>query len=74
MKKYILMMLCVFAAMQCHAGSGDDRITIAAGFQFPSTLDAQIGFEHDLSYGNSIEAGRLPYATCSGKAITGTAG
>lgn len=48
-------MLCVFAVLQCNAGSGDDRITIAAGFQFPSTLDAQIGYEHDLSYGNSIE-------------------
>ncbi len=55
MKKYLIAILCAFSVISVSAGDGDDRLTVSAGFLFPSTLDAQIGWEHDLSYGNSIE-------------------
>lgn len=54
MKKYFLLLVAVLTSLTASA-DGDNRFTVSAGFQFPSTLNAQIGFEHDLSYGNSIE-------------------
>lgn len=54
MKKYFLLLAAVLTSIAASA-DGDNRFTVSAGFQFPSTLNAQIGFEHDLSYGNAIE-------------------
>lgn len=56
MKKYLISIVCAVSCMfAAKAGDGESRLSVAAGFQFPSTLDAQIGYEHDLSYGNSVE-------------------
>lgn len=56
MKKFILSFLCFLSiTVIARAGDGEGRLSVAAGFQFPETLDAQIGYEHDLGYGNSVE-------------------
>lgn len=37
------------------ASAQDSKLTINAGFLFPSTLNATIGYEYPLSYGNAVE-------------------
>lgn len=53
MKKIILLMLCAFTAMGTFAQ--DKKHTVNAGFLFPSTLNAMVGYEYPLSYGNAVE-------------------
>lgn len=53
MKKIILLMLCAFTAMGTFAQ--DKKLTVNAGFLFPSTLNAMVGYEYPLSYGNAVE-------------------
>lgn len=56
MKKLILAtVFLLMVSVSTYAGDGDGRVTVNAGFLFPSTLDAQIGYERDLSYGSAIE-------------------
>lgn len=56
MKKLFLFLICLSGAvMAAFAGDGDSRLTIAGGFQFPETLDAQLGYEYDLSSGSAVE-------------------
>ena len=37
------------------AGDGDNRFSLSAGFLVPNTLNAQIGYERELKYGNAME-------------------
>ena len=53
MKKIILLMLCAFTAMGTFAQ--DKKLTVNSGFLFPSTLNAMVGYEYPLSYGNAVE-------------------
>ena len=53
MKKYLFILLCVFASIA--ASAQDGKLTVNAGFLFPSTLNATIGYEYPLSYGNAVE-------------------
>lgn len=56
MRKHLMMIVCLMAfAITANAGDGEGRLSVAAGFQFPETLDAQIGYERDLGYGNVVE-------------------
>ena len=53
MKKIVIILLCAVIAIGAHAQGG--KITANAGFLFPSTLNATLGYEHPLSYGNAVE-------------------
>ena len=53
MKKFLFTMVCAMTTI-C-AFERDGKLTINAGFLFPSTLNATIGYEHPLSYGNAVE-------------------
>lgn len=46
-------MVCAMTTICAFAQDG--KLTINAGFLFPSTLNATIGYEHPLSYGNAVE-------------------
>lgn len=53
MKKILLtMMMC---AAFCVSAYSQGKLTVSAGFQFPSSLNAIIGYEHPLTYGNAVE-------------------
>lgn len=53
MKKILLtMMMC---AAFCVSAYSQGKLTVNAGFQFPSSLNAIIGYEHPLTYGNAVE-------------------
>ena len=53
MKKFLFTMVCSMTTICAFAQDG--KLTINAGFLFPSTLNATIGYEHPLSYGNVVE-------------------
>ncbi len=53
MKKLLFLLVC--AVMAIGASAQDAKLSINAGFQFPSTLNATVGYEHPLSYGNAVE-------------------
>ena len=53
MKKILFTMVCAMTTI-C-ASAQDSKLTINAGFLFPSTLNATIGYEYPLSYGNAVE-------------------
>lgn len=53
MKKYLLILCC--AALSLAASAQDSKLTLNAGFLFPSTLNATVGYERPLSYGNAVE-------------------
>ncbi|MFR3055698.1 MAG: hypothetical protein ACLTNQ_02870 [Phocaeicola coprophilus] len=53
MKKYLLILCC--AALSLAAYAQDSKLTLNAGFLFPSTLNATVGYERLLSYGNAVE-------------------
>ena len=62
------------------ASAQDGKLTLNAGFLFPSTLNATLGYEYPLSYGNAVEVfgeaartGTGPFPRTSGRIITGTA-
>lgn len=49
-----LLLFAAFALM----GTGvfaQDKLTLNAGFQFPSTLNATVGYERPLAYGHAVE-------------------
>ena len=47
-----MIICCAFAALS--ASAQDKKLTLNAGFLFPNTLNAMIGYEHPLSYGNGM--------------------
>lgn len=53
MKKILMIIFCAFAVLS--ASAQDKKLTLNAGFLFPNTLNAMIGYEHPLSYGNAVE-------------------
>ena len=53
MKKILMIICCAFAVLS--ASAQDKKLTLNAGFLFPNTLNAMIGYEHPLSYGNAVE-------------------
>lgn len=52
MKKIILALVCAIVSIGAYA---QGKLTVNAGFLFPSTLNATLGYEHSLSYGNAVE-------------------
>ena len=48
------MIIC-YAFAVLSASAQDKKLTLNAGFLFPNTLNAMIGYEHPLSYGNAVE-------------------
>ena len=52
MKKILFVLVCAFAVLT--ASAQDKKLTLNAGFLFPNTLNAMIGYEHPLSYGNAV--------------------
>ena len=53
MKKIILAMICAIASLG--ASAQDSKLTVNAGFLFPSTLNATVGYERSFTYGNAVE-------------------
>lgn len=53
MRKIIIALVCVIVSLG--ASAQDSKLTVNAGFLFPSTLNASVGYEHPLSYGKAIE-------------------
>lgn len=53
MKKFLFILLCAFVSIG--ASAQDGKLTLNTGFLFPSTLNATLGYEHPLSYGNAVE-------------------
>ena len=53
MKKFLITLCC--AAVSIGASAQDGKLAVNAGFLFPSTLNATIGYERPLSYGNAVE-------------------
>ena len=53
MKKFLITLFCAVVAIG--ASAQDGKLAVNAGFMFPSTLNATIGYEHPLSYGNAVE-------------------
>ena len=54
-RKFLLALAIVMTSSLSWAGDGDNRIAVQAGLLFQNTLNAQIGFEHELKYGNAYE-------------------
>ena len=55
MKKIVLAGLALLCVLTVHAGDGDQYFNISGGFLFNSTLNATLGYEHELSYSNAVE-------------------
>lgn len=78
MKKILMIICCAFAVLS--ASAQDKKLTLNAGFLFPNTLNAMIGYEYPLSYGNAVEStvkwgtiGRNPPVADFGRVTTGMA-
>lgn len=52
MKKLLIILCCAVVAI---GASAQGKLAVNAGFLFPSTLNATVGYEHPLSYGNAVE-------------------
>lgn len=53
MKRHIIAMMAFVSVSTSIFAQG--KLTVNAGFQFPSSLNATVGYEHPLSYGNAVE-------------------
>ena len=53
MKRLLFMLFCAMATMG--ASAQDVKLSVNAGFLFPSTFNATVGYEHPLAYGNAVE-------------------
>ena len=53
MKKILFILFCSVAFIGASAQTG--KVSVNAGFLFPSTLNATLGYEYPLSYGNAFE-------------------
>lgn len=54
-RKYLLALAMAMLSTLSWAGEGDNRFLLQAGLLFQNTLNAQVGFEHELKYGNAYE-------------------
>ncbi|MDE7190844.1 MAG: hypothetical protein K2N96_11975, partial [Muribaculaceae bacterium] len=52
MKKFLIALVCAVVTL---GASAQSKLTVNAGFLFPSTLNATVGYEHSLSYGKAVE-------------------
>ena len=52
MKKILLALICAVVTL---GASAQGKLTVNAGFLFPSTLNATAGYEHSFTYGNAVE-------------------
>ena len=52
MKKFLIALVCAVVTL---GASAQGKLTINAGFLFPSTLNATVGYERPLSYGKAVE-------------------
>lgn len=52
MKKFFIALICIIVSI---SASAQEKFTVNAGFMFPSTLNATVGYEHSLNYGNAVE-------------------
>ncbi len=52
MKKSFIALICAIVSI---GASAQEKFTVNAGFLFPSTLNATVGYEHSLNYGNAVE-------------------
>ena len=55
MRKILLAGLSLLCVMTAHAGDGDQFFNVNGGFLFNSTLNATLGYEHELSYTDAVE-------------------
>lgn len=55
MKKILLTLLFLLSVTVSMAGEGDQYFNISAGFLFNRTLNATIGYEREMDYGNAVE-------------------
>lgn len=55
MKKIILMMALLISIFVNASAGENDRISVNAGFLFPKTLNATVGYEKELKSGHAIE-------------------
>ena len=56
MKKHLYIIMCMLMlSVTAWAGEGDQHVTVNAGFLFNSTLNASVGYEKELKYGDAIE-------------------
>ena len=53
MKKILFILFCSVAFIGASAQTG--KVSVNAGLLFPSTLNATLGYEYPLSYGNAVE-------------------
>ena len=53
MKKSLLVLLC--AVFVLCASAQDGKLSVNAGLLFPSTLNATVGYDSPLAYGNAVE-------------------
>ena len=51
-KAFIVAVVCVVSSL---SASAENRFTVNAGFLFPATLDATVGYEYNFSYGRAFE-------------------
>ena len=56
MKKIILLVIIAISFFTYSYAGERDRITVNAGFLFPKTLNATVGYELELKNGSAIEA------------------
>ncbi|MBD5195056.1 MAG: hypothetical protein HDS87_04980 [Bacteroidales bacterium] len=52
-KTLLVGIICMVSGL---SASADNKLTVNAGFLFPSTLNASIGYEYPFSYGKAFEA------------------
>ncbi|MDD7319079.1 MAG: hypothetical protein SPF56_00265 [Bacteroidaceae bacterium] len=55
MKKTSILLISLLSVFTARAGNGDEHLNVSTGFLFPSTLVANVGFEHEYNYGNALE-------------------
>ena len=53
MKKTLFAIICAVASLT--ATAQENKIAVNAGFLFPSTLNATVGYERSFTYGNAVE-------------------
>ena len=55
MKQLLCTLISLLSFSLAFAGEGDQFVNVNAGFLFNSTLNASIGYEQELPYGNAVE-------------------
>lgn len=55
MRKLAMILFSLLVVTAAKAGDGDQFFNVNAGFLFQSTLNATVGYERELKYGNAFE-------------------